>query len=373
MARRSVPSYCLHKATGQAYVKIDGRRIYLGLHGTPESHRKYAAELARWQQQGDAPPEALSVGQLTMMYTERCKTHYRKHGKQTTEVQGVRDALKRLNALYRAVLAREFTASMLIAVRQQMIGEGLARTTINRHVGRIRRMFRWAIADGRRLVPAAVLTELEAISDLRYGRSDARETAPVKPVPDAWVDAVKPFVSRQVWGLIEFQRSTGARPGEALIVRPCDLNASGDVWEYRPAVHKTEHHGRERIVFVGPKGQAVLQEFMTPDLQRYVFHPGDAHREMVQKRYRAGAKVRQDIGEHYTLHSYAAAIRRACVKAKVPHFSANQLRHNFATMGRRAAGLDAARTALGHAHADTTQIYAERDFDAAKAVVAKIG
>jgi len=345
----------------------------LGLHGTPDSHRKYAAELGRWQEQGDAPPDQLTVGQLTMMYVERCKTHYRKHGKETTEVQGVRDALKRLNSLYRAVLAREFTASMLIAVRQQLVGEGLPRTTVNRHVGRIRRMFRWAIADGKRLVPAAVLTELEAVSDLKYGRSDARETAPVKPVPVAWVDAIESHVSRQVWGLIQFQRATGARPGEALIVRPCDLNTTGDVWEYRPAVHKTEHHGRDRVVFVGPKGQEILRQFLTTDLQKYLFDPRQAQREMIARRYRPGAKVRTDIGEHYSIHSYAAAIRRGCEKAGVPRWAANRLRHNFATEARKVSGLDAARAVLGHAHADVTQVYAERDAATARAVVAKIG
>ena len=33
--QRRVPSYCLHKHTGQAVVRIDGRDIYLGTCGTP--------------------------------------------------------------------------------------------------------------------------------------------------------------------------------------------------------------------------------------------------------------------------------------------------------------------------------------------------
>jgi integrase len=204
---------------------------------------------------------------------------------------------------------------MLKAVRQSMIDEGLARTTINGAAGRIRRMFRWAVGDGNELVPASVLAGLEAVTDLQFGRSAARETAPVKPVDDAWIKAIRPHVTRQVWGLIQFQLTTGARPGEALIVRGCDLNTSGKIWEYRPSVHKTEHHGKSRVVFIGPQGQAVLKEFLTTDLQRYLFCPRDAVTEMVAANYREGAKVRQDIGERYTLHSYAAAIRRACEKA----------------------------------------------------------
>ena len=35
------PRYCLHKATGRAYVRIDGKQVYLGRFGSPESKRKY--------------------------------------------------------------------------------------------------------------------------------------------------------------------------------------------------------------------------------------------------------------------------------------------------------------------------------------------
>jgi len=31
------PAYCLHRASGRAYLKIDDRRIYLGRHGTQDS------------------------------------------------------------------------------------------------------------------------------------------------------------------------------------------------------------------------------------------------------------------------------------------------------------------------------------------------
>jgi integrase len=202
---------------------------------------------------------------------ERCAVHYRKHGQPTSEVQSVRDVLKRLNKLYRSTFANEFSPRKLKAVRDAMIAEGLARSTINHGVGRIRRMFRWAV--GEELVPPTVLLGLEAVTDLQYGRSAARETELVRPVPDAWIDVVKPHVSCQIWGLIQFQRTTGARPGETLIIRACDLNTTGRIWEYRPASHKTEHHGKTRVVLIGPQGQEVLRPFLTPDLNRYLFCP----------------------------------------------------------------------------------------------------
>ena len=35
------PSYCLHKASGQAVVTIDRKDRYLGVHGTSESRLRY--------------------------------------------------------------------------------------------------------------------------------------------------------------------------------------------------------------------------------------------------------------------------------------------------------------------------------------------
>ena len=45
---RSVPSYRLHKSTGQARVIISGKHTYLGKYGTSESWEKYHRVVASW-------------------------------------------------------------------------------------------------------------------------------------------------------------------------------------------------------------------------------------------------------------------------------------------------------------------------------------
>ena len=95
-----------------------------------------------------------------------------------------------------------------------MIDSGLARTTINQRVGRIVRLFKWAVEN--ELVPPGVHHGLKAVAGLQKGRSEARETEPVRPVPDAPVEAIRPHVARQVWAMIELQRLTGMRPGEVV-------------------------------------------------------------------------------------------------------------------------------------------------------------
>src|SRR5258705_4406350 len=43
------PTYCLHRAFGQAVVRIHGRDRYLGPHGSVESHERYERALAEWR------------------------------------------------------------------------------------------------------------------------------------------------------------------------------------------------------------------------------------------------------------------------------------------------------------------------------------
>jgi integrase len=50
-----------------------------------------------------------------------------------------------------------------------------------------------------------------------------------------------------------------------------------------------------------------------------------------------------------------------------------QLRHTAATLIRSRYGLETAQVVLGHAKADTTEIYAERDLAKARSVMAEIG
>jgi hypothetical protein len=90
--------------------------------------------------------------------------------------------------------ARCFGALAMEAVRNRMIELGWGRKSINLHVSRIKSLFKWAVA--KELVPAAVHHALLAVAGLRAGRSAARETDPVRPVPEAFVEATLPHANR---------------------------------------------------------------------------------------------------------------------------------------------------------------------------------
>lgn len=352
MAKR-IPSYRHHKPTGQAVVSIDGKDRYLGKFGSPESHRKYATLISEWQEKQTTKTENVTVGQLTILYRQHAERHYVKNGEPTSEVGLIVYALRYLNRVARNVPLAELSPRHLKAARRLMVETGMTRGTVNKFVQRIRRAVKWAVSE--ELCSPMVLVGLQSVNDLKKGRSEAPDNPEVKPVPEEYVDAIRGHVRSEVWAMVELQRWTGMRPEEARMIRARDLNTSGEVWEYRPESHKTQHHGKQRVVFIGKHGQAVLKEWLRPELDAYLF---PSNRE-------ANRPYRRD--------SYRTAIQRGCVKAGVPEWSPNQLRHNFGTRARREFGIEAARVTLGHSSAVTSEIYAEKDMEAARAVVAKIG
>src|SRR5262249_50157856 len=125
---------------------------------------------------------------------------------------------------------------------------------------------------------------LQAVPGIRRGMPDVRENEPVQPVPEAHVEAAKRFMPPPVRAMVELQMLTGMRPGEVCIMRGCDLETGGHVWLYRPQSHKTEHHGKVREVFLGPKAQAVLRPWLKLDLQAYLFNPAEAESARAARR-----------------------------------------------------------------------------------------
>lgn len=397
---RRKPEYTLHRPTGQARVRVNGRDHYLGVYGSDQSREEYERLIQKWFAGADAASLMLTVDDLAMRYLAHVETYYVKGGEPTSEVHCVRGMLSRVVERYGNVLAKSFGPKALNVVRQSMIDDGLVRKSINRNVGRIRRMFKWAVSE--ELLPVEPYQALCTLPGLRAGRSAAIESMPVLPVPDAFVDAIELFVSRQVWAMVQVQRLTGARSGEIVRMRGCDLNTTGAVWEFVPERHKTEHHARGRIIFIGPRAQAIVREFLKPDLAAYLFSPADAEAERSEKlraarktpvqpsqRNRKLPHTSKAPGQRYTVQSFGRAIAKACQKADaaahkarpdvpadvvlVPHWHPHQLRHSAATDMRRQFGIESARTVLGHASTITTEVYAMKDLNMAREIMATVG
>jgi integrase len=283
----------------------------------------------------------------------------------------------------------------LETVRQAIIETGICRNEVNRRVRIIIRGFKWGVAKG--MVPPSVHHGLQAVSGLRRGRCGVRESEPVRPVPEAFVDAIRPQVSRRIWAMVELQRLTGMRPGEVCCMRTIDVETSGRIWVYTPETHKTEHHGRERKIYIGPGAQEILRPWLRPELTAYLFSPAEAEAErragqrkdrksrvQPSQQNRRRRRPRKSPGAKYTNESYRQAITIGIAKAneaakesgadvEIPHWHPNQLRHNAATRLRREFGLDVARAVLGHSSPVVTEVYAELDGAKAAEAMERVG
>ena len=361
--------------------------------------------------------------ELLLAFLKHAKGHYvRADGTQTHEVAEYKLVSRYLRELYSRIPAKEFGPLALKTMRQRFIEAGWCRSLVNQRVNRIRRIFKWGA--GEELIPFEVYQKLTTVAGLQKGRSEVREAEPVQPVRDEAVDAILPHVSRPVRGLIEFQRLTGCRPGEACMIRRVDIDTAGKVWLYRPPQHKCGWRGKPRIIAIGPKAQDLLKMFFTSNLDDFLFSPRRAVEEQliepaknrVTPRYpshmrrnaeRRVKTPRRKPDEFYDPTSYGKAVARGCdfafpppgtlrkqegetkaewkdrlsaaqreelVKWQREHrWHPNRLRHSFATRTRRDYGLEAAQVLLGHSKADVTQVYAERNLDLAVSVAAQIG
>ena len=188
--KHKLPSYSLHKASGQAVVKFDGRAHYLGKYGSPESHAAYRRLVAEWTTSKrllatatQLPEEVradLRVSELLVAYLDFAEGYYVKNGRPTGEFRNMKDAIRPLQALYENTRVWEFGPAALRTVREQMIAENLSRKVVNARVNRVRRIFKWGVEN--ELVDPSVLQGLQAVSSLKEGRSNARENTRVKPV-----------------------------------------------------------------------------------------------------------------------------------------------------------------------------------------------
>ncbi len=163
---RAVPKYRKHSPSGRAFVELNGRRHYLGPHGSQTRIDEYDQLIAKWLGRGRRPAAAqaaTSVTEVLVAYVKFAATYYRKYGKETSEVGCIKDALKYVRRLYGRQPAEEFGPLALRAAREQMIEDGLARSSIN---GRVSRMwFKWAASE--ELVSASIPQALKTLSGLR--------------------------------------------------------------------------------------------------------------------------------------------------------------------------------------------------------------
>ena len=396
MPKRNIPNYRHHKASGQAFVELGGRRFYLGKHGSKASREEYERRIAEYLGNGRqlAPTQTktgISCQELAVRFLEWAEGYYVKNGKPTATFIHCRNAVSLLVKHYGDESSNNFTPLSLVFLQEKWVEQGFRRQTVNRYVGIIKQAFRRGSKLG--WVDSIVYHALLGVDNLKKGRTKAKEYRKIVSVIDEQVEKTLPFLPPIVADMVRIQRLCGMRPQDIRNMRSCDIDQSGEVWRYIPYTHKTEHEDKIRIVAVGPRAQAILMSYLlekedTPEA--FLFSPKDTIRlHRIEKRRNRKTlnkkgqvqpsqrnRSKSDVAKHgdqYTKDSYKQAVARACVKAGIPAWTPNQLRHSSGTEVRSKFGLDAAQAFLGHANASTTEIYAELDFEKAAKVAKEIG
>lgn len=351
---------------------------------------------------GDIAPGAkiITIADFARAYVEYVDEYYRDQSGQVTKEPGdIRYSIKLLVEMYAGLPIEEFGPLKLIAVRKRMIELDLSRGVINQRIGRIKRMFKWAVS--RQLASPMLYQALMAVEGLQRGRSEARDTLPVKPVAEEHVYAVLPYTTPMIATMVELLLLTGMRPGELVIMRPCDIDRTGKVWHYCPSSHKTQYRGNDRTVSIGPKGQKMLRAYLLRGAESYCFSPAESEKQrkaiLTENRKTplscgngVGSNLKKQpkkkAGEVYDTQSFGKAVRYAVKAARkaikllggdpdkeLPKWTPYQLRHTAATKVRREMGYESAGAALGHTKMSATAIYAERNQGLADEAAKRLG
>jgi integrase len=430
----SIPVLQHHKSSDRARVTINGRDHWLGKWGSPEAQLAYERLIAEFlatrrirEVEPTAKPTVVSVapgtagavvspttpadanaggGEVTdevtvaevvLRYLEYCDTYYRKPSGERTSTYG--NALQAARALrpFDDTPVAKFGPRKLGMIRDSEATRGRPRVGCNALIKHIRRVFRWA--ESQELVPRGTHESLKTVEPLYAGRTPAPELPDIKPVEDEVIEATLPHLPEIVADMVRVQRLTGARPGEICGLRPVDIDRTETVWKWRPPDHKTSWRGKEKVIGIGPRAQQILAPYLLRDANAYCFSPIEAERRRSQLRRLARKSPltpsqrkrkpkrngRRRPRDRYDTASYRHAVTRAVASlnaerhrnnpraATIEEWSPNQLRHTAGTEIRKKFGLEAAQVVLGHATADVTQIYAERNQQLATDVIRQIG
>jgi integrase len=327
-----IPKLRPHKCSGLRRARFNGRDIYFGREGDVEGTRRYKRIVAEFLANDGSLPlreserKELSIKELLARYWIAAKRSL-----QPDSLDPIKRPLKVLRRLYGDTLVEQFGPTQLKALRIEMDRMKWSRNGINEATRRIRTMFGWGV--GEELVEPTVHLRLRGVRALRKGEG-GHERKRVMPVDPELVEKTLPFLPHDVRAMIELQLLTGARHGEIRSLRWCEVDTSGDVWQYRPIHHKTKHHNRERTIRFGPRAQAILTAFKDRDPNEPLFSPAKseearraamraARKTSVQPSQVLRAKVAakkaakrgRKPGAMYTRKAYRKAAARACARA----------------------------------------------------------
>ena len=343
-AKRTLPRYCHHKASGQAYVRLteDGKRrtVYLGPHNSRESLEQYDKVVGDWLAKRpiiqDNVLRIRDVAERFKSYREPLLTDDKKHH--------LNPAIKLLIEHFGERPADDFDAMQLERFKGELVDAEYSRKYGNAIIKTVKDTFKWAAQ--RKLIPVENYTLIETVDLLTTSEA---KTKVVTPIDDATVEQTLPELSTELQQMIAFIRHTGCRPGEARTMKVGDIDR--ETWLADLKQHKTAKKGKARYIVIPPNVREMLLPRLLRPADKCVFSSELKGTRPYEKRALGRAIDR--------------AIKRINRKRKeqgepqLEHWHPYQLRHTRATEAREQYSAEVCQVLLGHSKIDMTQHYAQ--------------
>jgi integrase len=315
-----------------AVVYHNGKRIYLGLYGSPESHVAYSRFIAESRTN---PTYHLTKGESDVAISELAAA-FLDHAEVTTDPNNyahyrvvVMDFLLKLYGDDTPV--DSFKPSSLKLVRSELIqSRRFCRRMVNRYTNRIVAIFGWGVEN--ELVQEPTWRTLKAVKSLPEGYPGTFDNEEREPVPDDVIRRTLPFMPPTLQAMVIVQRLTGCRPSEIFKMRVghIDRNRGNGLWYYVPKKHKTKKHiGKKEIPLGKPEQELIAPYLEGKKSDAAVFSPRTAQAERNAER-KANRKTKVSpsqaardaaraakpsrYGEFYTPSSYRQAVGYAIKK-----------------------------------------------------------
>ena len=382
--KNRLPKMCRDR--NQAISWYKGKRIHHGVWNSPEAERNYKRFIARLLENPVLPLQDSKTGDTLVSELAAGFLGYFETRLDKTEFQHCERAIGYLIEIHGELAVNEFSPKKLKVCRNQMVKAGtLCRSQINKHIGRIIRIFAWGVEE--EVVEPKTVAALREVKALREGEQGTFDNLPREDVPDEVVLRTLPFLSPTVRAMVLIQRLAGMRPSEVFRMTVGDVDQTRDpeFWYYTPPSHKTKKHiGKKEIPLSKWEQELVAPYLINKKPSEAVFSPRQAvlerrerERERAERKtkispsqqardWRRVEKPADRMGEFYDRSSYWRAIQYGILKAnrelpdgeKIPHWTPYQLRHAAGTAVEKTEGLDKAQALLGHRTANITKRYA---------------
>ena len=265
-----------------ALIYHQGRKIYLGRYGSPESKIAYARLVAEIQTNPIAVPlpnedKRATITELTVGFLDHAKTKVN-----STDYTHYRTViLDFLDKLYGDKFpVDDFKPRCLKLVREEMVKtRRFCRNSINKYTRFIVAIFAWGVEND--LVLETTHRALKVVRSLPKGHEGTFDHEERDPVPDDVVIRTLPFMPPTLRAMVTLQRILGMRPSEIIKMRVGDIDRSRNngLWYYVPGSYKTERYVGKIIFPMGEPEQKLVAVHGIPSFYPKIALPLPGNKE----------------------------------------------------------------------------------------------